>query len=149
MTSPTAPRQKTALYHNFPLYLLSDTGPVDASELLLCELGPKVKARTLTISENETTSIVVSGTAPDDIRLLRMARQLSSVILRTPHPYQPYPKNPQYLLCYVTETLECGHELVFYPHADPLIARRRSCLECAALPEKKPVQSVPAKRRAA
>jgi hypothetical protein len=76
------------------------------------------------------------------VRLMPNLRLLRLVIQRKPIPFMPYPKNPQYLLAYCTELLECGHQVDFFPQADPLIARRRSCPDCAALPQKKPVQSV-------
>ncbi len=76
-------------------------------------------------------------------------RPLRLVTLRTPKAYRPHAHVPDYLLCYVVETLECGHTLTVYPQADPLIARRRACSECepASLPQKKPSASVPDVRR--
>lgn len=77
------------------------------------------------------------------------ARALRLVTLRTPKAYRPHAHVPDYLLCYVVETLECGHTLTVYPQSDPLIARRRACSECepSSLPQKKPSVSVPDVRR--
>jgi hypothetical protein len=110
---------KTAVLHNFSPYLLSDA---DRPYRLdpITEVIPRE---------------VVTRLMPN-LRLLRL------VIERKPVPFMPYPKNPEYLLAYCTETLECGHKFDFYPQADKLIARRRNCPECVALPKKKPAQSV-------
>lgn len=52
----------------------------------------------------------------------------------------------QYTTFHIRETLECGHVLITYPQGDPLIAKYRTCPECAqasvALPPKKPPQPV-------
>jgi hypothetical protein len=70
-------------------------------------------------------------------------RALRLVLSRKPVPFMPHASEPKCLLVYVVETLECGHELTVYPQCDPLIAKRRICPDCAALPHaKKPAQSV-------
>ena len=118
--------------HKFSLYLLSDT-------------ESDVAARVLTLTDrsgNVTKSIVVSAAEPDSAKFRAMTRALRLVTLRVPKAHMPYAHVPDYLLAYVTETLECGHQLDFFPTSDPLIARRRNCPECAALSQKKPVQSV-------
>ena len=55
----------------------------------------------------------------------------------------PYPHAPDYLLCFVTETLACGHAVTVFPQNDPLIARHRRCQHCerVQMPPKKPAQS--------
>jgi len=58
--------------------------------------------------------------------------RLEKVIHRKPVPFRPYESAPNYLLCYVVETLACGHTLTTYPPADPLVAARRQCKECGA-----------------
>ena len=71
------------------------------------------------------------------------------VVARKLHPHQPDKKNPNYILIYVTETLDCGHELTVYPGDDePLVAKRRVCHQCQGcwgsllLKPKKPARSV-------
>jgi len=55
----------------------------------------------------------------------------------------PNAELPEYLLCFVTETLACGHQLTIFPDPDPLVARFRRCHECDVIKApKKPVQSV-------
>lgn len=58
---------------------------------------------------------------------------MQKVVRRRPVPHQPDPKgNPAYILVYIEETLECGHTLDVFPgELEPLIARRRSCHQCA------------------
>lgn len=58
--------------------------------------------------------------------------RLVQVVHRKPVPYRPYEHVPDYLLCYVIETLACGHQLTTYPAADPLIAVRRDCKDCGS-----------------
>lgn len=74
---------------------------------------------------------------------------LKKVVHRKPVPFRPHESEPNYLLCYVVETLECGHKLTVYPNPDPLVAVRRDCKHCgsaesfsAPTSPKKPVQSV-------
>src|SRR6266536_5582267 len=62
-----------------------------------------------------------------EIPLRMNNRKLCLVVSRKPIPFQPDPNNSQYMLVYVTEKLDCGHELTVYPQADPLVARRRLC----------------------
>ncbi len=71
-------------------------------------------------------------------------RKLCLVVARKPVPFQPDPRNSQYILVYVTEQLDCGHELTVYPQTDPLVARRRLCPGCATPTARKPAQSVAA-----
>lgn len=66
---------------------------------------------------------------------------LVKVVHRKPEPFMPYANHPDYLLCFVTETLACGHALTVFPQNDPLIARHRRCQHCGQVP-KKPVQAV-------
>jgi len=56
---------------------------------------------------------------------------LRKVVHRKPEPFMPNASEPNYLLCFITETLECGHTLTVFPQTDPLIAQRRRCTECA------------------
>jgi len=115
-------------------------GRADAIALFLCKLGRSV-------------FVTKTGSCPDidftevSSRLMeKTSRALRLVIRRDPKAYRPYESEPSYLLCYVIEQLECGHELTVYPQADPLIAKRRLCPDCqdlhAALPPKKPAHSV-------
>ena len=55
---------------------------------------------------------------------------LRRVVHRKPVPFRPYAHVPEYLLCHVTETLECGHTVEIFPQSDPLIAVRRRCQVC-------------------
>ena len=79
-----------------------------------------------------------------EIPLRMNNRKLCLVVSRKPIPFQPDPNNSQYMLVYVTEKLDCGHELTVYPQADPLVARRRLCPGCATPAARRPVQSVAA-----
>jgi hypothetical protein len=45
------------------------------------------------------------------------------------HPV-PFRAARNYWLCYVVETLECGHKVTVHPQADPLTAKRRNCPDC-------------------
>jgi len=72
---------------------------------------------------------------------------LSRVVHRKPEPFMPFAQLPEYLLCFVTETLECGHELTIFPQCDPLIAHYRRCHACepnviSIAGMKKPVRAV-------
>jgi len=62
--------------------------------------------------------------------VLRGNPMLSKVTHRKPVPFQPHAHVPSYLLCYVVETLACGHSLITHPQGDPLIAVRRDCKKC-------------------
>lgn len=121
---------------------------IDHSELILSDVNTRenVVARTLILTDSsgtETKSIIVSAASPDSAKFRAMsARVLRLVTLRVPKAHMPHAHVPSYLLAYVTETLECGHTLDFFPVADPLIARRRNCPQCADVSQKKPVQSV-------
>ena len=65
------------------------------------------------------------------------------VVHRKPVPFRPHEHVPDYLLVYIIETLECGHQIHTFPTADPLIAVRRNCTECdECKPKKKPSASV-------
>jgi len=55
---------------------------------------------------------------------------LQRVMHRKPVAFQPHAHVPEYLLCYVVETLACGHKIEVFPQADPLIAVRRDCKRC-------------------
>lgn len=57
---------------------------------------------------------------------------IQKVVHRRPVPYQPHAHVPKYLLCYIVETLECGHQRYAYPPADPLIAKYRKCHKCSS-----------------
>lgn len=59
--------------------------------------------------------------------------RLKKVIHRKPVPFQVSENAPNYLLCYVVETLECGHTVTTYPQVDPLIAVRRDCKDCGSV----------------
>jgi len=64
---------------------------------------------------------------------------LQKVVNRKPVPFMPHKHVPDYLLCYVVETLACGHTLTVYPQTDALVAVRRDCQECGQpVPKKKP-----------
>jgi hypothetical protein len=72
----------------------------------------------------------VQGASPAEVNQMPAKAILKRVVHRKPVPYMPHATEPQYLLCYVVETLECGHSVTVYPQADPLIAPRRRCQEC-------------------
>ena len=125
------------------------------SDLLICEFnqGEAVVSREIILtscSENVTQQITCSSSRPDDIRLRGLVRLLRQVIARKPIAHRPYEQAPDYIICSVVETLECGHKLEFsfLDEAEPLTARRRVCHECSGrigslpLDRKKPVQSV-------
>jgi hypothetical protein len=57
---------------------------------------------------------------------------LQKVVHRKPVAFQPHAHVPDYLLCYVVETLACGHTLTTFPQSDPLIAVRRDCKDCGS-----------------
>lgn len=131
----------------------SDNGRVQ----ILCEtldsqsnlqLNP-VESRVLAVEEryeNGTRSILVSQGAAPKVSFRDMSeRILRYVTARQPKAFQPHPEEqPSYLIAYVEETLECGHKLKFHflSEAEPLIAKRRVCCECASLPQKKQPHSV-------
>ncbi len=71
------------------------------------------------------------------------AQMLQKVVNREPVPFRPHKAVPDYLLCYVVETLACGHQLTIYPQTDSLIAVRRDCPQCGCLvPKKRPYSVV-------
>ena len=113
--------------------------------LVMSELARSIFVTNTNIDNEAKRSEVVSCLMSGSQRCLRL------VTLRTPKAHRPHDHVPEYLLCYVVETLECGHTLTVYPQADPLIARRRVCHECESLvsslpPEKSPHSvQVPAK----
>jgi len=55
------------------------------------------------------------------------------VVSRIPVGFQPDAKKaPKQILCYVIETLECGHEKTVHPSdREPLTARSRVCHQCS------------------
>lgn len=58
--------------------------------------------------------------------------RLRKVVHRRPVPVRPYDHVPEYLVCYVVETLECGHSLHIFPQTgDPLVAKQRRCGSCS------------------
>lgn len=126
-----------AIHVSFPAQ-----GRADAVAVFLYKLARSVFVTKTILDREIDFSEVASRLMSDTSRALRL------VIRREPKPYRPFESEPKYLLCYVIEQLECGHELTVYPQADPLIAKRRVCPNCqglhAALPPKKPTQSVKA-----
>lgn len=92
---------------------------------------------------------VQSGNLFQVPKVSRVAQYIyQKVIRRKPVPYQPSPKHPEYMLCFVEEELECGHTVTIHPHQNErLVARTRNCHECSGwfgglkLP-KKPTESV-------
>jgi hypothetical protein len=80
-------------------------------------------------ASNSPSAVGVQGASPEDHYMPAKAT-LRRVVHRKPVPFRPYAHVPEYLLCHVTETLECGHTLEIFPQADPLIAVRRRCQEC-------------------
>lgn len=74
------------------------------------------------------------GARPLAKKVSRVAQYiLQKVVSRKPIGFQPNPKKvPNYILCYVEETLECGHVVKVYPgEGETLTARKRSCHECS------------------
>jgi hypothetical protein len=63
---------------------------------------------------------------------------LRKIVRRQPVAFQPHAHVPDYLLCFVNEHLECGHKVVAYPQADPLIAKRRDCRKCDGVLARRP-----------
>lgn len=73
----------------------------------------------------------VPGASPQDANNLTPAKAvLRRVLHRRPVPFMPHAHVPEYLLCFIVETLECGHTVDVYPPDDPLIAVRRRCHAC-------------------
>ena len=98
------------------------------------------------------SEIVTSAELLPEINWLDVAsrlcpmRELRLVKSRKPKAFRPRPEqDPDYILAFVVETLECGHKLEFnfLEEAEPLTAKRRVCPQCSttSLP-KKPSQSV-------
>ena len=58
--------------------------------------------------------------------------RLQKVVHRKPVPFRPHASEPDYLLCYCIETLECGHQLHIFPQSDALVAIRRDCKDCGS-----------------
>lgn len=115
------------------------------SDLLVCEFQTEQSAVGL------STSLVPESQRSVAEKVSRVAQYIyQKVIRRKPVPYQPSPKEPKYLLCYVEEELECGHKIEIHPGgAETLTARTRNCHECSGwfgglkLPEgKKPNASI-------
>ena len=96
---------------------------------------------------------IATPAEPTKLHFRAMAERILRVVRsRRPKAFQVNPQDPNYLLAYVTEKLECGHEqdVQFIENVEPLIAKHRSCQECAALNKKKPSQSVrPGQKRQA
>jgi hypothetical protein len=80
-------------------------------------------------ASNSASAVGVRGASPEAHAMPAKA-VLQRVVHRKPVPYMPHAHVPEYLLCYVIETLECGHTVTVYPQADPLIAPRRRCAHC-------------------
>jgi hypothetical protein len=58
--------------------------------------------------------------------------RLQKVVHRKPVPFRPHESEPDYLICFVIETLECGHQIHTFPQSDPLVAVRRHCNQCGS-----------------
>lgn len=80
---------------------------------------------------NPRLAVGVQGASPQE-NLMPAKAALQRVVVRKPVPYMPHAHVPTYLLCYVVETLECGHDVTTYPQSDPLIAKYRRCQKCDA-----------------
>lgn len=84
-----------------------------------------------------------SGLLPKIPATGEFSQMLQKVTHRNPVPFQPHKHVPEYLLCYVIETLACGHQVTIYPQADSLVAVRRDCQQCGGtVPKKKPYSVV-------
>jgi len=96
-------------------------------------------------ASNPVSVVEVQGALPQE-KVLPAKATLQRVVHRKPVPFMPHEREPQYLLVYVVESLECGHTVTVYPQADPLIAQRRRCLDCdggeVEAAQKKPSASV-------
>ena len=102
-------------------------------DLLICEFPESV-----TDSEQVSTNVGLSTSFVPESQLAEKISRVAhyiyqKVVRRKAIPYQPSPKNPKYLLCYVEEELECGHKLTIYPNdGETLTARKRNCHECSS-----------------
>lgn len=114
-------------------------------DLLICEFPTDSSVVGL------STSLVPESQRSVAEKVSRVAQYIyQKVVRRKPVPFQPSPKEPKYLLCYVEEELECGHKIEVYPgDSETLTARTRSCHECAGWfgglklpPGKKPNASI-------
>jgi hypothetical protein len=115
------------------------------SDLLVCEFPTTQSAVGL------STSLVPESKQSAAQKVSRVAQYIyQKVVRRKPVPYQPSPKEPKYLLCYVEEELACGHKVtVHLDGSETLTARTRACHECAGWfgglklpPGKKPNASI-------
>ena len=135
MAQATQNTAKVSGLHNFSRYLLSDAVPTTSPS----------------VDRPDTKLYLAPAKTKVPFRAM-VERVLRVVTSRKPKAFQPNPEQaPSYLVAYVTETLECGHKLDvnFIENVEPLIAKRRSCQECATLNKKKPSQSVRNVRRMA
>jgi hypothetical protein len=78
-----------------------------------------------------------------------IAPSLRRVVRRKPVAFRPHVSEPDYLLCYCVEILDCGHTVNTYPQADNLVAVRRRCSCCDEIPARKSVQLKSAQRQIA
>ena len=126
----------TAINVSFPAFEPQRSSTIAKFIASVCSvIGTKV-SKPDTIDWNEVRSRLMEKTS----------RALRLVVRRIPKAYRPHEHVSDYLLCYVIEELECGHEMTVYPQADPLIAKRRLCHKChdaaSSLPPKKPSAGV-------
>src|SRR6185437_5712119 len=83
--------------------------------LLISEFGTET-AMDVTETEQVSTAVGLSTSLVPESQLAEKISRVAhyiyqKVVRRKAIPYQPSPKNPKYLLCYVEEELECGHKL--------------------------------------
>jgi hypothetical protein len=103
-------------------------------DLLICEFPEFVTNSEQTEKKGHTEQTVTSVTSNIPVKISRVMHYIyQKVVRRKPVPYQPSPKNPSYLLCYVEEELECGHKVTVHPSSlETLTARKRNCHECSS-----------------
>lgn len=116
---------------SFPYYLLSDIAPVSLNL-------PTAPIKFTSAHSRSTLSPKSRG-----VRRREPSPMMQRVVCRLPIAFQPHKQAPDYLLCYVRETLDCGHIVHTFPFIDPLVAVRRNCHKCdEEIAKKKPAASV-------
>lgn len=93
------------------------------------------------------------GASPRRASLSPAKNVLRLVVSRKPVAYSMHPGREDalnFLDAYVTETLECGHQLdqFFNPPVEPLIAKRRRCAKCQPQVIEFPARDAPQRKAA-
>ena len=134
------PQSDKLINHNFPTpyyrTLERTTGAIPCRQtfafaLVLISALPLLAAVPTHTTQAAPASFRGDAGARENTSMPRFA--LHKVVERRPIAFQPYPENePSYLLCYVQETLECGHQIDvnFIEGVEVLTAKYRRCPEC-------------------